>query len=120
MTDFNVQISKQKEYAILRSQGYINNLGGEKIAVECEKLFSEKYNNLILNLERSPIVNSIGISILIEIIEKIITRNGRLAFCHLTPTIAKTFRIMGLLQYAEFYTDEVSAVSAFRDPVSKP
>ncbi len=41
-------------------------------------------------------MNSIGISILIEIIEEILNKNGRLAFSNLTPTVAKTFKIMGL------------------------
>jgi hypothetical protein len=35
---------------------------------------------------------------------------GRLAFCNLTPTIEKTFHIMGLAQYAGIYADEATAV----------
>ena len=49
----------------------------------------------------TKIVNSIGISILIEIIEKMLEIDGKLAFCSLTPTIEKTFQIMGLAQYAD-------------------
>ena len=36
-----------------------------------------------------------GISSLIEIIEMMIEIEGRLTFCSLTPTIEKTFHIMG-------------------------
>ncbi len=36
---------------------------------------------------------------------------GKLAFCALTPTIEKTFHIMGLAQYASIYPDEGSAVA---------
>ena len=64
---------------------------------------------LLLNLAGTKIVNSIGISILIEIIEKMIEIDGKLAFCKLTPTIEKTFHIMGLAQYAGIYPDEESA-----------
>ncbi len=35
---------------------------------------------------------------------------GRLGFCNLTPTIDKTFHIMGLAQYTSIYPDEASAV----------
>jgi anti-anti-sigma regulatory factor len=47
---------------------------------------------------------------LIEIIEKILEIDGRLAFCSLTPTIEKTFHIMGLAQYAGIYQDEAAAI----------
>jgi anti-anti-sigma factor len=69
-----------------------------------------------LNLERTRIVNSIGISILIEVLEKVMDRNGKLAFCGLTPTIDKTFRIMGLAQYAAIYPTEAEAVRALSSP----
>ena len=36
---------------------------------------------------------------------------GKLAFCALTPTIEKTFHIMGLAQYASIYPDESAAVA---------
>jgi anti-anti-sigma factor len=110
MGDFSVQVERMHQYAVLRSDGYINNLGGEQIARECFKLLDDNCTVFIFNLEKSKVVNSIGISILIEIIEKVIEKNGRLVFCHLTPTIAKTFRIMGLLQYAEHAADESTAI----------
>jgi anti-anti-sigma factor len=66
---------------------------------------------LLLNLKGTKIVNSIGISILIEIIEKMLEIDGKLAFCSLTPTIDKTFHIMGLAQYAGVYSDEEAAVA---------
>ena len=37
--------------------------------------------------------------------------DGKLAFCCLTPTIEKTFHIMGLAQYAGVYSDEDGAVA---------
>ena len=44
-------------------------------------------------------------------------RKGALAFCGLTPTIDKTFRIMGLAQYAEIYpTQEEASGASIRSP----
>ncbi len=65
---------------------------------------------VLLNLVGTKIVNSIGISFLIEIIEKMLEIHGKLAFCNLTPTIEKTFNIMGLTQYADIYANEEEAV----------
>ncbi len=96
--------------AVIYTDGYINNQGGEEIARVAYELIDKGYKHLLLNLAGTKIVNSIGISILIEIIEKMLEIDGKLAFCSLTPTIEKTFHIMGLAQYAGIYPDEEGAV----------
>ena len=100
--------------AILRTDGYINNTGGEEIARRAYGLLEEGSARLLLDLEKTKIVNSIGISILIEILEKVLDQGGRLAFCHLTPTIEKTFQIMGLAQYARIFPAPDPALSWLR------
>jgi anti-anti-sigma factor len=96
--------------AILYTKGYINNLGGEEIANRAYELMDDNVRSLLLNLRETKIVNSIGISILIEIIEKMIEKEGKIGFCCLTPVIHKTFQIMGLANYAAIYNDEETAV----------
>ena len=98
--------------AVVRTDGYINREGGEEIERCIQLLLDDGVTHIILNLERTKIVNSIGISILIEVLEKMMDRKGTLAFCRLTPTIDKTFRIMGLAQYAGMYGTEEEARAA--------
>lgn len=100
----------RQNVAIIYTDGYINNQGGEEIARVAYELIDKGHGQLLLNLEKTKIVNSIGISILIEIIEKMLEIDGQLAFCSLTPTIDKTFHIMGLAQYAGIYEDEATAL----------
>ena len=107
----NVTVDRRDGLAVIYTEGYINNQGGEEIAKAAYKLLDEGYKVLLLNLAGTKIVNSIGISILIEIIEKMLAIQGRLGFCHLTPTIHKTFHIMGLAQYTTIYPDEPSALA---------
>jgi anti-anti-sigma factor len=96
--------------AVLYTKGYINNVGGEEIANRAYELMDGGVRTLLLNLRETKIVNSIGISILIEIIEKMMEKGGKISFCCLTPVIHKTFQIMGLANYASIFTDEESAV----------
>ena len=96
--------------AILYTKGYINNVGGEEIANRAYELMDEDVRSLLLNLRETKIVNSIGISILIEIIEKMIDKGGQIGFCCLTPVIHKTFQIMGLANYAKIFSDEETAL----------
>jgi anti-anti-sigma factor len=108
--ELKVAIDRRPNGAILYTKGYINNVGGEEIANRAYELMDQGVKTLLLNLRETKIVNSIGISILIEIIEKMIEKEGRITFCCLTPVIHKTFQIMGLANYATIYPDEESAV----------
>lgn len=112
----NVTVDRRDGLAVVYTEGYINNQGGEEIARVAYKLLDEGYKVLLLNLAGTKIVNSIGISILIEVLEKMMERKGALAFCRLTPTIDKTFRIMGLAQYAGIHATEEEARSAITAP----
>jgi anti-anti-sigma factor len=96
--------------AVLYTKGYINNVGGEEIANRAYELMDAGVRVLLLNLRETKIVNSIGISILIEIIEKMIEKGGKIAFCCLTPVIHKTFHIMGLANYASIFDNEETAI----------
>jgi len=107
-----VSVERRGEVAILWTDGYINNQGGEEIARESYKQLDSGVRALVMNLEKTRIVNSIGISILIEVLERVMDRKGVLAFCGLTPTIDKTFRIMGLAQYASIYPSQEEALQA--------
>jgi anti-anti-sigma factor len=98
-TEFNLISDLHNKTLVIKTEGYINNVGGEKIVQEFSKY--PEVNKLVLNLENSKVVNSIGISHLIEVIEKLSQSDGKLVFTNLDPTIEKTFSIMGLFQFAE-------------------
>jgi anti-anti-sigma regulatory factor len=59
----------------------------------------------------TKIVNSIGVSILIEIIEKLQEVNGKIGYYNLAPIVAKTFNIMGLTKYSTVHETEEAAVN---------
>jgi anti-anti-sigma factor len=107
-----IVVERRGDVAIFWTDGYINNQGGEEIARQAYAQLDAGARALVLNLEKTRIVNSIGISILIEVLEKVMDRKGVLAFCNLTPTIDKTFRIMGLAQYASIYPSQDQALQA--------
>ena len=107
-----VQVRKSGAVGIVETRGYINNTGGEQVAVACEGLVGEGVRCLVLNLGQSNLVNSVGVSFLIEVIEKVKELEGQVAFCCVSPTIAKTFQIMGLLHLATVHASEQAAVQA--------
>lgn len=101
VSEFNLRFTKKEDCVIITTSGYINNLGGQKIIDGFNKYFNNGVRNFIVNLADSKVVNSIGISFLIEIIEILNDSKGKLVFTNLDPAVDKTFTIMGLFQYAE-------------------
>ncbi|MCJ7754151.1 MAG: STAS domain-containing protein [Thermoanaerobaculales bacterium] len=103
---------------LIAAAGYINNEGGQAIADAATELMGQGCTTLLIDLDGTRIINSIGVSILLEILEKLMDEQGRLAFCSLTPTISKTFEIMGLVQYAAIYPDRGAAHAALQGDAS--
>jgi anti-anti-sigma factor len=101
VSEFNLNSEVKNECVVIKTSGYVNNLGGQKIIDEFNSHHQKGLNNYILNLADSKVVNSIGISFLIEVIEKLNESNGKLIFTNLDPSVDKTFTIMGLFHYAE-------------------
>ena len=100
-SDFNLSAEFKNNSLIMKTSGYINNIAGERISNEFTKYKDDQVQKVIMDLKESKVVNSIGISYLIEIIEKLNDSSGKLYFTNLDPTIEKTFNIMGLFQFAE-------------------
>ena len=108
--EFNIQTELLNNTFLIKTEGYINNTAGEKIS----RVFSENpdtsIKNAIFDLEKSKVINSIGISYLLEVIELLSERNGKIIFLNLDPSIEKTFKIMGLFQFAQMSDSLESAM----------
>jgi anti-anti-sigma factor len=99
-SEFKLTSDVRDNCLVINAFGYVNNEGGEKIAEEFNKHFENGVNKLVIDLGNVKVVNSIGISFLIEIIEKLNDNGGKLIFTNLEPAIEKTLTIMGLFNFA--------------------
>lgn len=109
MSRFEVDVVREPDYAILRTNGYINNLGAERIEQEYDSLVAQGCHNLIVNFADSPIINSMGLAILLGIIEKNLATQGKIVFCCLTEVNAETMEIMDITQYVTLKESEQDA-----------
>ncbi len=98
------------ELAVIRTDGYINLIGAEKLQQLTKALFERGYRKLLINLAGTKVINSIGLSILVEIIEEGLEIDARVAFCNLTLTIESTINIMGLDLYSKTFPTEEDAL----------
>ena len=111
MAEFSLNVRDEGDVVIIETTGYLNNVGGEKISQACYEKMENGKILFLLDLENSKVVNSIGVSILIEIIEKLQDVDGRLGYYNLAPIVEKTFNIMGITQYSQVFASEEEGLS---------
>ncbi len=111
LNKFDIQIREGQEHAVIETAGYLNDALGEKLSEKARELIQNGHTQLVINLEKTTLINSIGISILIEIIEALEEREGTLNFCGLSATQERTFKMMALAKYAGIFPDEESAIA---------
>ena len=93
--------------------GYLNSLLGEEVERVVQETLDSGIRNFLLNFERTRLINSIGISIIIDIVEKIMERNGSLAFCALSRIHRELFQMTGVARYVRTFEREEEAIGHF-------
>ena len=111
MSEFIKSTKEANQIVIIETDGYLNNEGGEAISAICYEKMSSGQNKFLINMAGTKVVNSIGVSILIEIIEKLQEVDGKIGYYNLAPIVSKTFNIMGLTKYSTVFASEEEAVS---------
>jgi len=111
---FSLTAQLQGDCLVISTSGYVNNVGGEAIAKEFAKHFEQNIRRIIINLGESKVVNSIGMSFLLEIIEKLQDTGGKLVFTNLDPAVDKMLTIMGLFTFAGKAKNVEEALNSFR------
>ena len=111
MSDFITSVKDNNSIVIIETNGYLNNVGGEAVSAVVYEKMAQGQTKFLINMAGTKIVNSIGVSILIEIIEKLQEVNGKIGYYNLAPIVAKTFNIMGLTKYSTVHETEEAAVN---------
>lgn len=92
---------------VLYPDNYINVVEGEKLEDLCDHYIDLGFKNIIIDFSSTELINSIGISILIGIIEKVREKKGAVSFSGLKPVNYDIFNIVGLTKHIPvFKTDE--------------
>ena len=87
-------------WAIVRTRGYLSRVAGEQLEQEIVRLLRGGERRFVVNLRETDLINSVGISILIGVIERVRGLEGELVFSELTAVNEEIFRIMGLHRHA--------------------
>ena len=107
--------------AVIYAGDYLNKLTGERIERECKRQLDSGCRALVINFSDTELVNSIGISILLGIIDIAEKHGARVIFSDLNNQTIQLFEMLGLTRHVALARDEEEALlslSTFGSPIN--
>ncbi|MGI9035520.1 MAG: STAS domain-containing protein [Pyrinomonadaceae bacterium] len=85
--------------ATVFASDYLNKITGEKIERECRKRLDAGCQTLVVNFKDTQIVNSIGVSILLGVIDAAAQANAKVIFSEVNRETIHLFEMLGLTRH---------------------
>jgi anti-anti-sigma factor len=109
-----IEVQEAEDHAVITPIGYLNALTGEQIDKVCESLIARGIHYFIINFAQVELINTIGISILVGLIEKVLSRQGLVYFTELGGTNREIFEVLNLTSVAMIFPNDASARAHLR------
>jgi len=112
--------SQGDEVAVVYAGDYVNKLSGQRIERECLQRLERGCRALVISFRDTELVNSIGVSILLGVID-VAERNGaRVAFSNVGMHTVKLFELLGLTRLVVLAESEEAALATLREFAHAP
>jgi len=105
-----IRVREEGDTLVVCVGGYLNSLLGEEVEKVVRARLDGGGLRILLNFQGTRLVNSIGISFVIGIVERVMEREGRMAFCDLSRINRDLFRVTGLEKYVRTFESEKEAL----------
>src|SRR5919199_1072062 len=106
------------ETAVVYAGDYLNKLSGERIERECRRQLEAGCRALVINFRETELVNSIGISILLGVIDAVENAGARLIFSDVNQQTVQLFEMLGLTRHVALAQDEQEALATLTEFVT--
>ena len=115
-----VQARSVGDTAIIYASDYLNQLTGERIERECKRQLEAGRHSVVINFRDTELVNSIGVSILMGVIDAAEHSRARLIFCDVNSQSASLFEMLGLTKHVKIAADEAEALAWINQETETP
>ena len=95
----NFTVRTESETATIFAGDYLNKLSGEQIERECKQQLDSGAKTLVLNFAETEIVNSIGVSILLGVIDAAQDAGATVTFSDVKDETVELFEMLGLTNH---------------------
>lgn len=94
-----VTAASDTERSVVYAGDYLNKLSGEQIEHECRHNLAAGCKELVVNFSQTELVNSIGISILLNIIDAANTKGAKVIFSDVKEDTVELFDLLGVTKH---------------------
>lgn len=116
MAKFNINVQQTEKVAVISTEGYLDDAGGKIFHEKCTEIIESGTVFLVFNLEKTPVINSTGLSTMLDIMVQVIDYNeGEIAICGLSQLTKTALQMTGVLTLADSYATEAEAISAMTE-----
>ncbi|MFZ1700312.1 MAG: STAS domain-containing protein [Pyrinomonadaceae bacterium] len=101
ITDSGVasSIAAAGQPSVIHAGDYLNKLTGEQIEYECRRRIESGCKEIVVNFSQTELVNSIGISILLGMIDTAKNNGAVVAFSDVNENTIELFDMLGLTKH---------------------
>jgi len=109
------------DLAVIYAGDYLNKLSGERIERECRLKLEAGCRAIVINFRETELVNSIGVSILLGVIDAAETTGAHLIFSDVNQQTVQLFEMLGLTRHVALANDEQEALATLAEfaPIPK-
>jgi anti-anti-sigma regulatory factor len=114
--------ARAEEVAVVYAGDYVNKLNGQRLERECRLRIEGGARAVVINFRDTELVNSIGVSILLGIVDIAESRGARLVFTNLNRHNQKLFELLGItrcVMLAESEEDALATLAEFAAPAPR-
>ena len=108
------------EVAVVHAGDYVNKLNGQRIERECLLRLEGGCRALVINFRGTELVNSIGVSILLGVIEAAGERGARVVFSNVSRHTVKLFELLGLTRHVALADSDEAALATLEEFAAPP
>ena len=99
ITETSIPVQTTGETATVFANDYLNKLSGEKIERECKRQLDAGVQTLVVDFSKTEIVNSIGVSILLGVIDAASNAGAKVVFSDVNDDTIELFDMLGLTNH---------------------
>jgi len=114
LVDFDITVKKVNGVAVVYPAGYIDFEAKDKMIPTFQDILDDNIKKILINFKNVKKINSMGISVILEIIDEANEKQAVIRYSNLSRMNVKLFKMIGLAEYGEIYTSEEEALSNFQ------
>lgn len=98
------------DIVVMRPKGYLDTLGAGRLEEASGEILGQGQRKIVVNFSEAQFINSVGVSILISVIQRARESSGVLCFTNVKKIHQEVFAMLGLTKHVKLFSEEGDAI----------